>query len=162
MSSEETPEGVVLPELDDPLVVKDLLRAHSIALSKRLAEAQHKNVRREEVIQADMKAAAFLAATLCGKNPAYSQALQNTPEKIINRLRAAFPDLLVKYGISEEEAKDPTVFMQIMMYTFTNQVHELINELQSHPDQIERDGPKKLEALLEQWTSKITKDKADA
>ena len=42
------PEGVRLPNLDDPLVIKDLLRAHAMAVSKRLAEAVHKNVRREE------------------------------------------------------------------------------------------------------------------
>ena len=33
------PEGVRLPNLDDPLVIKDLLRAHAMAVSKRLAEA---------------------------------------------------------------------------------------------------------------------------
>lgn len=31
------PEGVSLPNLDDPLVIKDLLRAHAMAVSKRLA-----------------------------------------------------------------------------------------------------------------------------
>ena len=36
------PEGVRLPNLDDPLVIKDLLRAHAMAVSKRLAEAVHK------------------------------------------------------------------------------------------------------------------------
>lgn len=36
------PEGVSLPNLDDPLVIKDLLRAHAMAVSKRLAEAVHK------------------------------------------------------------------------------------------------------------------------
>ena len=84
------PEGVRLPNLDDPLVIKDLLRAHAMAVSKRLAEAVHKNVRREEVVQADQRAAAFLATTLLGQNPAYAKAAVNTPERIEKLLRAEF------------------------------------------------------------------------
>ena len=88
------PEGVSLPNLDDPLVIKDLLRAHAMAVSKRLAEAVHKNVRREEVVQADQRAAAFLATTLLGQNPAYAKASVNTPERIEKLLRAEFTEAL--------------------------------------------------------------------
>ena len=147
------PEGVRLPNLDDPLVIKDLLRAHAMAVSKRLAEAVHKNVRREEVVQADQRAAAFLATTLLGQNPAYAKAAVNTPERIEKLLRAEF---------TEEEAADPAVFMQLVMFLFTNQVHELINELQKNPDEIEAKGPQALDALLESWVKKLTKEKCDA
>ena len=143
------PEGVRLPNLDDPLVIKDLLRAHAMAVSKRLAEAVHKNVRREEVVQADQRAAAFLATTLLGQNPAYAKAAVNTPERIEKLFRA-------------EEAADPAVFMQLVMFLFTNQVHELINELQKNPDEIEAKGPQALDALLESWVKKLTKEKCDA
>jgi len=110
------PEGVSLPNLDDPLVIKDLLRAHAMAVSKRLAEAVHKNVRREEVVQADQRAAAFLATTLLGQNPAYAKASVNTPERIEKLLRAEFTEALKGFGIKEEEAADPAVFMQIVMF----------------------------------------------
>ena len=152
------PEGVRLPNLDDPLVIKDLLRAHAMAVSKRLAEAVHKNVRREEVVQA----AAFLATTLLGQNPAYAKAAVNTPERIEKLLRAEFTEALKGFGIKEEEAADPAVFMQLVMFLFTNQVHELINELQKNPDEIEAKGPQALDALLESWVKKLTKEKCDA
>ena len=114
------PEGVRLPNLDDPLVIKDLLRAHAMAVSKRLAEAVHKNVRREEVVQADQRAAAFLATTLLGQNPAYAKAAVNTPERIEKLLRADFTEVY--------EAK----------------------------------GSQALDALLESWVKKLTKEKCDA
>ena len=156
------PEGVRLPNLDDPLVIKDLLRAHAMAVSKRLAEAVHKNVRREEVVQADQRAAAFLATTLLGQNPAYAKAAVNTPERIEKLLRAEFTEALKGFGIKEEEAADPAVFMQLVMFLFTNQVHELINELQKNPDEIEAKGSQALDALLESWVKKLTKEKCDA
>lgn len=66
------------------------------------------------------------------------------------------------FGIKEEEAADPAVFMQLVMFLFTNQVHELINELQKNPDDIEAKGPQALDALLESWVKKLTKEKCDA
>ncbi|MFQ7009258.1 MAG: hypothetical protein ACLRRK_12380 [Parasutterella sp.] len=155
------PEGVSLPNLDDPLVIKDLLRAHAMAVSKRLAEAVHKNVRREEVVQADQRAAAFLATTLLGQIR-LCKGVCNTPERIEKLLRAEFTEALKGFGIKEEEAADPAVFMQLVMFLFTNQVHELINELQKNPDDIEAKGPQALDALLESWVKKLTKEKCDA
>ena len=139
------PEGVRLPNLDDPLVIKDLLRAHAMAVSKRLA-----------------RAAAFLATTLLGQNPAYAKAAVNTPERIEKLLRAEFTEALKGFGIKEKEAADPAVFMQLVMFLFTNQVHELINELQKNPDEIEAKGSQALDALLESWVKKLTKEKCDA
>lgn len=159
---EKVPEGVSLPNLDDPLVIKDLLRAHAMAVSKRLAEAVHKNVRREEVVEADQRASAFLATTLLGNNPAYAKAFVNTPEKIEKRLRGEFSETLKGFGIKDEEAADSAVFMQLVMFLFTNQIHELINELQKNPDEIEAKGPQALDALLESWVKKLTKEKCDA
>lgn len=158
----EAPEGVELPDLDDPLVLKDLLRAHAMAVSKRLAEAARKNVRREEVIMADQRAAAFLAATLLGNNPAYKKARVNTAERIESLLRKELRETLNKYGIKPEEAADAREFMQLAMFIFTNEVHELINELQKDPKSIEQKGPQALEALLESWLRKLTKEKSDA
>lgn len=155
------PEGVELPELDDPLVIKDLLRAHAMAVSKRLAEAAHKNVRKEEVIEADRRAAAFLAATLSGLNPAYRKAKVNTPEGIESRLRKALQSEIEKSGFSGEELKDSKAFMQLAMFVFTNRIHDLITWLTSNADAIETEGPKRLEALLEEWVGKITKDRLD-
>lgn len=156
------PEGVELPNPDDPLVIKDLLRAHAMAVSKRLAEAAHKNVRREEVVMADQRAAAFLAATLLGNNPAYKKAEINTPERIEKLLRSELKEILEKFGIKPEETADPREFMQLAMFIFTNEVHELINELQKDPASIEQKGPQALEALLESWVKKLTKEKSDA
>lgn len=156
------PYGVSRPDLDDPRVIKDLLRAHAMAVSKRLAEAVHKNVRREEVVQADQRAAAFLATTLLGKNPAYAPAQVNTPERIESLLRKELSKTLESFNIKPEETTDPVTFMQLAMFLFTNQVHELINELQKKPDEIETAGPKALESLLESWVKKITKENCDA
>lgn len=156
------PAGVVLPNLDDPEVIKDLLRAHAMAVSKRLAEAVHKNVSREEVVTADRRAAAFLAATLSGNNPAYEKAQVNTPASIEARLRKALSGLMEKWGIQAGEVKDSLVFLQVAMFAFTNELHELINELQKQPEKIESEGPVLLDRLLEKWTKMITKDRTDA
>ena len=103
-----------------------------------------------------------MATTLLGQNPAYAKAAVNTPERIEKLLRAEFTEALKGFGIKEEEAADPAVFMQLVMFLFTNQVHELINELQKNPDEIEAKGSQALDALLETWVKKLTKEKCDA
>ena len=42
---------------------------------------------------------------------------------------------------------------QIASYIFTNEVHQLINELSKDPDNIETNGAKALNDLLERWSS---------
>ena len=150
-----SPEGVLRPSLDDPLVIKDLLLAHAMATSRRLAEASHKNVRKEEVIEADKRAAAFLASTLYGNNPAYEPARKNTKEQIEKNLRGSIADLLKLYEIDSKELKDPLPLFQVAMFAYTNQIHELINELQKNPETIEAVGQQKLQALIADWLEKI-------
>lgn len=151
----KAPEGVVLPTLDDRAVIEDLLRAHAMAVAQRLAEANHKNVPLSEVVQADQRAAAFIAGTLLGKNPSYQPAQVNTPAAIEKNLRAVLADHLKLYEIKDEEIQDPTVFMQAAMFIFTNKIHELINELKANPDSIQEEGPVKLNALISDWTNRI-------
>lgn len=155
----QKPEGTVLPCIDDRAVIQDLLRAHAMAVSQRLAEASHKNVARDEVVMADRRAAAFIASTLRGLNPAYAKAERFTPEVIEANLRSALSDDLKLYEIPEAEVADSQTFMQAAMFIFTNRIHELINELTANPDTIAADGPKKLGDLLAAWTSKITGEK---
>lgn len=83
------PEGADLPSLDDPQEVNYLLYSHALAAANRLSEAARKHVSRQEVIDADKKASAFLASALLGKNPAYAPAKVNTPETIERRLRSS-------------------------------------------------------------------------
>lgn len=152
------PTGTVRPCLDDRAVVYDLLRAHTMAVSQRLAEAQHKNVARAEVVAADQRAAAYLASTLNGMNPAYEAAKTLTPEAIDSHLRVHLADSLKLYEVKPEEVADRAVFFQFAMYVLTNQIHELINELSAHPETIEKDGPVKLEQLLTKWVNFMSED----
>jgi hypothetical protein len=152
------PTGTVRPCLDDRAVVYDLLRAHTMAVSQRLAEARHKNVQRAEVVAADQRAAAFLASTLNGMNPAYEAAKTRTPESIEAHLRGHLADALKLYEVKPEEVADRAVFFQFAMYVLTNQIHELINDLSSHPETIEKEGPVKLERLLTKWVNYMSED----
>ncbi len=148
-------QGVDLPNLDDKAVIEDLLRAHAMAVSRRLAEAAHRNVLKDEVILADRRAAAFLASTLMGENPAYAKAKVNTAEAISQRLRVAMNNYLALYEIKTEEVQDKVALFQFAMFAYTNEVHELINFLKADPDLIEKNGPTKLSELIAKWTSFI-------
>lgn len=149
------PQGTVRPCLDDPMVIRDLLRAHAMAVSQRLAEASHKNVPRDEVIMADRRASAFIASTLLGLNPAYEKAQVNTPKKIETNLRKVLIDDLKQYEIDEKEVKEASVFVQFSMFVFTNHIHELINDLKKNPENIEAEGAQRLAALIDCWYERI-------
>ncbi len=62
-------------------------------------------------------------------------------------------DELKKTGFSEKDLEDRTALFQIASYIFTNEVHQLINELSKDPDNIETNGAKALNDLLERWSS---------
>lgn len=153
--SQNVPEGVELPNLDDRSVIEDLLRAHAMAVSRRLAEAAHKNVPRNEVVQADQKAAAFLASTLMGNNPAYDRAVANTKETISRRLERAMKTYLALYEIESSEIDGDPALFQFAMFAYTNEIHELINELKKNPDLIETNGPVGLSKLINKWADFI-------
>ena len=156
------PDVSDLPNLDDPQEVNYLLYSHALAVANRLSEAARKHVSRQEVIDVDKKASAFLASALLGKNPAYAQAKVNTAETIERRLRAALSNRLSQVGLSEQDVADSRDFMQVAMFMFTNEVHELIQEIEKNPDTIAEEGPVKLKALLGKWVQLITKEHLDA
>ena len=156
------PEGADLPSLDDPQEVNYLLYSHALAAANRLSEAARKHVSRQEVIDVDKKASAFLASALLGKNPAYAPAKVNTPETIERRLRSALSNRLSQVGLTEQDVVDSRDFMQVAMFMCTNEVHELIQEIEKNPDTIVEEGPIKLNALLGKWVQLITKEHLDA
>lgn len=152
----DVPEGIEQPNLDEPETIRELLRAHAIAVSNRLAEAAHKNVALNEVIEADKKASAFLASTLMGKNPSYKKPKINTQEAIERHLRSSVDKELKQYNLGAADIKEATELFQASAFAFTNQIHELINELKKQPDSIEQKGITRLNALLDHWVQILT------
>ncbi len=133
MEEKLSPEQASLPSLDDSKTLKALFQSQAHAIANRLSEAQRKNVARSEVVEIDKKAAALMASTLLGLNPAFEKPVVNTPEKFERNIRGGL--------------------FQIASYIFTNEVHQLINELSKDPDNIETNGAKALNDLLERWSS---------
>ena len=86
----------------------------------------------------------------------------NTPETIERRLRSALSNRLSQVGLTEQDVVDSRDFMQVAMFMFTNEVHELIQEIEKNPDTIVEEGPIKLNALLGKWVQLITKEHLDA
>lgn len=147
------PTDIRLPVLDDSKTLRALLQSQAQATAARLSEAQQKNVARQEVIDTDKKAAAMLAATLMGKNPAFKAPVINTPEKFERNLRQALTAEFEKLGIKPEELNNSLDLFQVSSYIFTNEVHALIQQLSAEPEKIEENGPKALNDLLDRWCS---------
>lgn len=152
---EETfsPEQAELPSLDDSKTLKALFQSQAHAIANRLSEAQRKNVARSEVVEADKKAAALMASTLMGLNPAFQKPLRNTPEKFERNIRSGLVEELKRTGFSEKDLEDRTALFQIASFIFTNEVHQLISELSKDPANVETKGITALNALLERWSS---------
>ena len=91
-----------------------------------------------------------------------SVSLAENTEASAETPATAEPMVSLPIDFSPGMPADPDGFMQLVMCLFTNQVHELINELQKNPDDIEAKGPQALDALLESWVKKLTKEKCDA
>ncbi len=153
MEEKLSPEQASLPSLDDSKTLKALFQSQANAIANRLSEAQRKNVARSEVVETDKKAAALMASTLLGLNPAFEKPVVNTPEKFERNIRSGLAEELKKTGFSEKDLEDRTALFQIASYIFTNEVHQLINELSKDPDNIETNGAKALNDLLERWSS---------
>ncbi len=147
-------ENEKIPALDDIEVIEELLRSHAMAVFHRLREAMQKHVRREEVIQADQRAAALLASTWEGKLPQFEKAELNTPEHIEESLRKALASEIEKSGF-EEELRERTNLLQFAAYQYTNEVHGIINQVLSNPEISVEEGKEKLDALIAKWIAYI-------
>lgn len=153
MEEKLSPEQACLPSLDDSKTLKALFQSQAHAIACRLSEAQKKNVARDEVIEADKKAAALMASTLMGKNPAFEKPVVNTPEKFDRNIRYSLEKELKQTGFDAKDLEDRTALFQIASFIFTNEVHQLINELSKNPENIEVDGVTALNNLLDRWCS---------